>query len=592
MANSSLNLTSLDFDKLKGDFKTFLKSQDTFKDYDFEGSNMNVLLDVMSYNTFMNAWYLNMIGSEMFIDSAQKRDSIVSHAKELNYVPQSMKSSEAKINLQFTTVGLSGSLVVPSGTIFTGSNANGTYNFVTTYNATYTSSNSTYYANNVELFEGSPTTESFIVDYTIENQRFILSNKNIDLNSLKINVIENNGASNTIYSKAETLFGLTSNSTIFFVQAAENNKYEVLFGDGYFGKVPQNGAVVTASYRICHGPEADGVSSFTLAQDLGLVNAGQVIVSNLTVTANSTSGANAESQDSIRFRAPRWFATQQRGVANDDYKQLILGKFGTYIQDINVFGGEEVEPKQYGCVVVSIKPYGSTALPNFLKSQIEAWMVDKSQMRLMMIDPEYLFLRIDTTVQYDKTLTSLYSTDIENLVMQSMTTFSSTNLEKFDSDFRYSRFVNAIDDTDISIISNDTEIFVTKRISPLLNYPSSYTFTYNNECNTVETPSITSSAFTFIVEGVSYPLSFIKDDGNGKLIVYTFINNTPTTLGTIGSIDYTTGTVKIDSLLVGDYDKYISIYMKPLYRDIISKKSNIILIEPVDMNITVTDVKK
>ena len=270
-ANSSLNLTSLDFDGIKKNFVTFLKSQDTFKDYDFSGSNMNVLLDVMSYNTYLNAFYLNMVASEMFLDSAQKLDSVVSHAKELNYVPQSYHSSSANVNIVFETIGLSGKLSIPQGTIFSGSNSNGAFYFVTNYTANYSSSNNTYYANNVEIYEGSITNQSFAVDYSIDNQRFILSNPNIDLDSLTVYVLEDNGSSNTLFTSVDTLYGLNQHSNVYFIQAAQNNLYEMVFGDGLFGRKPQNGAIVSVNYRICAGPSADGVSKFQLSQNLDTI---------------------------------------------------------------------------------------------------------------------------------------------------------------------------------------------------------------------------------------------------------------------------------------------------------------------------------
>lgn len=606
-ANSSLNLTSLDFDTLKNNFKTFLKSQDQFKDYNFDGSNINVLLDVMSYNTFLNSFYLNMVASEMFLDSAQKFDSVVSHAKELNYVPQSYSSSEANVNIIFETSGITnGKLTIPKNdTVFTGTNSNGSFTFVTDTTYTFTSSNNTYYANGIVLYEGSYTQDSFVVDYTVDNQRFIISNENIDTNSLTINVIEDNGISNNLFTHAETLFGLGNTSNIYFIQGSGEGKYEILFGDGNFGRKPQNGAVIRAKYRVSSGPVADGITSFELSSTLDEINNGTVNVTTLTTVANSSGGSIPETIENIRFRAPRWYATQQRGVSNEDYKSLILAEFGTYIQDIAVFGGQEITPKQYGAVVVSIKPYNATALTDYLKSLIVTFMVDKSQMRLLMVDPNYLYLKVDSEVQYDKTKTDLYINGVENAVLQKILDYSFNNLEKFNNDFRYSNFVSTIDNAEQSIISNNTKVHIIKKLSPLLNYATTYSFSFNNAANIElsnpavgyvkntafsDEPVLTSTPFTYVNNGIEYSSAYIRDDNLGNLVVYTYQNSIFTILNNnIGTIDYETGEVTINGLLTSYYNQYIYIMLEPKNKDIIVNKNTILLIDSRDITIDMVD---
>jgi hypothetical protein len=601
-ANSSLNLTSLDFDTLKSNLVTFLKSQDIFKDYDFTGSNMNVLLDVMSYNTYLNSFYLNMVASEMFLDSAQKYDSVISHAKELNYVPQSSKSSEAIVDVVFETVGLNGKLTIPQGTVFSGINSNGSFYFITNYTATYTSANNTYYANNIEIFEGSTTSQAFTTDYTIENQRFILQNSNIDLNSLTVNVVEDNGYSNTLFTKVDSLYGLNNQSNVYFIQASQNNLYELVFGDGVYGRKPQNGAIINANYRIAKGKVADGVSKFQVSQELDSVNGGVVNVTSVTTVANSSSGASSETIEDIRFRAPRWYAAQQRGVSNDDYKSLIYSEFGSYIQDINVFGGQEIEPKKYGSVVVCIKPIGGTIIPNYLKNEITNYMLDKSQMKIIMQDPDYIYLSVNSDVYYNPTQTTLYANDIKNLVLQNIINYSSNYLEHFNSNFRYSRFASSIDGSEPSIISNQTEVLLEKRLYPLLNYTTAISFSYDNSAD-VETknpsigytnykpfgdePVVTSSSFTYVdVNGISYPLCYIRDDNTGVLVVYKDVNGIFTVINNnLGTIDYDTGVINISKFTTSYYDQYISIYMAPKNKDVMVSKTKILLIDPNDVNI-------
>jgi hypothetical protein len=220
MANSSLTLSSIDFDTLKENFKEFLKTQSVFKDYDFDGSNINVLLDVMSYNSFLNAFYLNMVASEMFLDSAQKYDSVISHAKELNYVPRSARSSASEVEITLNTIGINGKLTIPKGAKFTGFNSNGNFTFTTDEPKVYVSGNSTFTVSNLQIYEGDYFNDSYIIDYDIENQQFLISNKDIDTNSLTVNVVENNGATNTAFNRSDTLFGLNDKSNVFFLQGS------------------------------------------------------------------------------------------------------------------------------------------------------------------------------------------------------------------------------------------------------------------------------------------------------------------------------------------------------------------------------------
>ena len=599
MANTSLDLTSLDFDTLKENFKKYLKEQSVLKDYDFDGSNLNVLLDVMSYNTYLNSFYLNMIASEMFLDSSQRLDSVISHAKELNYVPKSKRSSKAFVNFTITCDGISGSFNIPKKTTFYGSNANGFYVFATAENNTYLSPNSNFTVANLAIYDGFYHTETFIVDWSVENQRFLLPHSDVDTSSLEVIVTEDNV--NTTFTKAETLFGLTNTSNVFFIQAAQNNQYEIVFGDAFLGRKPKNGATVYADYRVCLGPEADGITKFDLAPDLGPINGGTAVTSSVT-SAGSSLGAPAEDIETIRFRAPRYFATQQRAVSSDDYSSLILSNFGGDIDDVIVYGGQELEPKQYGRVVVSLKPAGSTIAPNYLKSEIINYMQDFIALpnRVIISDPDYFYISVNTSIQYDKSKTNKLPPDIKSIATSAMLTFSQNHIEKFGNDFRYSRFVSHIDDSDTSITSNDTDIRIIKRLSPLLNYPTSYVIDFNNMPERegyyngvafVDERVLVSSEFTYATtDGTQYPLSYMQDDGTGNIVVYALIDNVITAVNTsIGTIDYSTGRVTIKELLTASYDNYISLYMTPQNKDIIAKQNMILILEASDITANVIE---
>ena len=311
MANSSLTLSSIDFDTLKTNFKEFLKTQSVFKDFDYEGSNINTLLDVMSYNSYLNSFYLNMAASEMFLDSAQQYDSIVSHAKELNYIPRSATSSSANVTLTMETSGITGAMSVPKGTRFSGTNSNGVFVYTTNEAQSITSGNTTYTLSDLTIKEGDYLSDTYVVDGDIERQQFLINTVDVDTSSITVHLIENNGASNTEYTKKETLFGLGSDSKVFFVQASQNNLYEIVFGDGTFGKKPTNGSTVLINYRVSTGADADGINIFTLLDDLGPTNSGVVSSYQLTVNQNSGGGSAQEDAESIRFAAPRYFATNE-----------------------------------------------------------------------------------------------------------------------------------------------------------------------------------------------------------------------------------------------------------------------------------------
>lgn len=611
MANSSLILTSLDFDTLKQNFKTYLSSQSVFQDYNFDASNISVLLDVMSYNSYLNSFYLNMVASEMFLDSAQKYDSVVSHAKELNYIPKSYSSAEAELSFTITTTGIQSPLYIKKGSMFSGVNSNGSFTFTTDSEQSFVSTNSTYSIANLQIYEGSFFTDSFFVDYTVENQRFLLSNINVDTNSISVNVIENNGLSNTTFNRAETLFGLDSSSQIYFLQGAENNKYEIIFGDGLFGKQPLNASIVSVQYRVTSGTDALGISNFTLVQDIGADNNGYISISDITVTANSSGAANQESIDSIKFSAPRYFATQQRAVASDDYASLVLSNFGGVISDVNVYGGQELPTKLYGRVVLCLKPAGSLIAPNYVKDEITNYLLNYISLptRVLITDPDYLYIDVSSVVQYNTSATTKLSVDIQNAVRTAIKQFSTTNLEVFNNDFRYSKFVYAIDNADPSITSNSTEINISKRLTPTLNYPTSYVLNFNNATEMemaspgynpstssrfYDEPVITSSAFTYVgSDGNSVDFCYYRDDNFGILVIYKVINNVFTIVqDNAGTIDYNTGLININNLTTSYYNNYISIYMTPMNKDIVVSQDKILLIDFADVDISAIPTQK
>lgn len=610
--NSTLTLSFLDFDTLKDNFKSFLKSQDKFKDYNYDGSNMSVLLDVMSYNSYLNSFYLNMVASEMFLDSAQLYDSVISHAKELNYLPASVRSSSAKLNLTLETTALDGIMTIPKGTKFRGYNSNGSYTFTTNTNITTTSSNDTFTFANLQIFEGVYYQDSYIVDYDNERQEFILTTEGSDINSIVVNVTEDDISKD--YKVKQNLFGLNSNSEIYFVQPTRNNLYEIKFGDGLFGKKPKHGSLVTINYRVGTGNLADGISEFTLSDDLGVYNLGKVNGDTIEIVEASSGGAAQEDISSIKFAAPRYFATQQRAVSSDDYSSLVFSQFSNEVSDVNVYGGQEVVPKQYGRVMLAIKPSVGVIASQYLKDSIYNYLQEYIALpnRIVIEDPDYFYCSVISKVQYDQAIATKSPSELQSDCISSIVTYSKNNLEIFGKDLRYSKLVKQIDDSDASITSNDTEIRIVKKLTPAIGTDTSYNIQTGNEIyynstvyvsNTVhesyhtssydlhsEHTSILSSRFTYNSnDGKTYPLSFIEEDQKGNLVVFVTVADQLIKNDIIGNVDYATGEINIENINVADYTGSINLYIKTDTKDILSKQNKILIIDPADVIVDVIE---
>lgn len=605
MANSSIVLSNLDFDSLKNNLKQYLQTQSVFRDYDFEASNINVLLDVLSYNTYLNSFYLNMVSSEMFLDTAQKYDSVISHSKELNYLPKSTKSSVATINLTINSDNLDGVLTVPKGSRFTGINANGSFIFTTRESVSVTSSNSTYVANSINLYEGDYFNDTYVVDYNVENQQFVLSNENVDLDSISVNVISNSGANNTPFYRSENLLGLGSESEIYFIQPSFNNLYEVYFGNDIFGKRPLNGSIVQIQYRVASGNASNGVSKFTLVSDLGPINNGNINRSSTVTVSNSAGGASKESIDSIKFSAPRYFATQQRAVSSNDYAALVLSKFSGEIADVNVYGGQELEPKLYGRVAISIKPTVGEVAPDYLKNAVNNYLLDYISLpnRVIVTNPDIFYCNIQSTVQLNTTKTLKSINEVKSLVTEGIVDFGETNLNKFNNDFRYSRFVTYIDNLYENISSNDTQVRLSKRIMPVIGERTSFNIKFNNELEARRTLCsgylhnsvvLTTNKFSYIREDNTIVDEVqIKDNGAGVLQLYKVSGNVLTVVSdNIGSIDYVTGEVSVNQITIADYSDDILFLVNTKNKDIIASKNMILLITGQDTTVGVIEILK
>jgi hypothetical protein len=600
MANNSISLVSLDFDTIKYDLTTYLKNQSQFADYDFTGSNMSVLLDILSYNTYLNSFYINMAVNEMFLDSAQLQSSVVSLAKTLNYTPRSYKSSRNTVSCQFPQGSLS-SLTIPAGTRFAAQNGSGNYTFVTRQSSVLYPSGGYFTINNLMVYEGKYLTDTFVVDNTVQNQRFILSNQQIDTDSLNIIVSENNGANVTTFAAASSLLGLDSTSAVYFIQATQNNYYEIVFGDGVFGRIPLNNATVFANYMNTTGTDADGSTNFNL------VDVVAAAPNSITTATTSYSGANAESIESIRYNAPRSYQTQERAVTVNDYKQLILQNYSD-IKNVHVYGGETLTGSvNFGTTFIVPATYSGYNLTLSEQADIQNFLLKRNVLGItpQLVNPTYLYLEIYSTVKYDPNQTTLSSAGIQAAVSSTIVSYNSTTLQNFDTEFRLSDFMTAITSTDTSISSNQTYAIMKKIISPQLNSPESILVPFSNA---IKPGSFFSSVF--LSGGVEYSYT----DYNPNVSNFTFtqsvsgltINNTTnvaylqttnlsgqTTYIESGTIDYLNGIVSLAQINITDFigNSGVIFYASPSHENVMAFNNDIIEIDVVaGINITTETV--
>ena len=483
-ANSQMSLVGLDFDTIKTNLKTFLKSQDTLKDYNFEGSGLSVLLDVLAYNTQYNSFYLNMVANEMFMDTALQRSSVISHAKLLNYVPSSYTAPSAYVDVIVSNVTAS-SLTLPAYTNFLSESINGVnYNFVTSNTITVntnTSSNTVTFTN-VELKQGIPTTFSYSVNSTDNpNYIFEIPDSTVDTNTIRVVVQESSSNSYfETYSKSSSFLNLNSDSKVYFVQESLNGNYEIIFGNGILGKKLKDGNIVRISYITTQGNSGAGANNFVMMDN---------IVGFTTVTVNGKiaayQGSGKETLDSIKFQAPKSFAAQNRGVTKNDYISLIKqNNVGVSFDAVNVWGGEENNPPVYGQVFICFKPTGAYTLTETQKEKLINDVIKPISVVTVepkIVDPDYTFIKINTNVIYDPAKTNLLPSQLEQIVKTAISNFGTFTLNTFNSTFMASELTAEIKAAHPSIVTSELSIQLQKKFYPNLTTPTTYNFYFGTE---------------------------------------------------------------------------------------------------------------
>jgi hypothetical protein len=521
MANS-LRVTELDFDTIKQNLKTYLQSQTEFTDYDFEGSGLSILLDILAYNTHYNAFYANMALNEMFIDSAVKKESVVSLSKLLNYTPRSIRSSSAKINLLVEGVsGAPSTLLIDRFTAFTSTINGSSYTFYNLEPATIIPVGGEYSYDGLDVYEGTYISNKFTVGATPgPSEKFIIPNINVDTTTIRVTVQDvASGSTSTVYTQFDgDITEITEESKVYYLEQNTNNQYQIYFGDGVLGYKLTTGNTVTIEYLVTVGTDAnvsDKVSqSFSIS---GSLTGGSYTGVTVTTQTKSTSGQEAETIDEIRFNAPKAASAQNRLVSKYDYESFLKRNYN-YIDAVSIWGGEDNDPPQYGKVFISVLPKTAQYLTTTRKNTI---LTDIKKKRVMAITPEFIdpdvfYMCFTTAVKYNPNTTNEGSADIETAVLAAVNSYFNTNLGSFGDDFSLSKLTAAIDDSKTSILGNTTEVTIEKRLTPTLEVGLSNKIKIANK---IEEHSVSSTKFYFNSLGTLYPARIrdIADDATVSL---------------------------------------------------------------------------
>lgn len=556
---SNLRIAELDFDTIKQNLKTYLQSQSEFTDYDFEGSGLAVLLDILAYNTHYNAYLANMLVNEMFLDSAVKRSSAVSIAKHLNYTPRSVRGSRAIIDITVNNPsGSPTSLTLPRFTSFSSSINGSNYNFLNIEPVVIEPSSGIYFFNNVEVVQGVPLSYAYTVSTVGPSAKYEIPNVGVDTSTLKVSVqTSSSNVSTEVYTLATDLTSLSNTSPVYFLEETPFGTYNIFFGDNVFSKQLTAGNIVNIEYLVSEG-ESTNVSSFatqSFSSDTNIGSSTSVVVATVS---NASGGASRETIESIKFNAPRYNRTNNRAVTIEDFKTIILSNV-TQVEAVNAWGGEDNIPPSYGKVYISLKPYAGTTLSPTLKDYIINDLLKPRQIATItteIVDPDYTYIKLNVAIIFDKNLTSKTSTTLYNNARTVITNYFSNNLQKFNKNFYHSQLIELINNIDPAIVSTFIGVNVQKRFTPILNTNNSFLSASSFKFfNPILPGSINSTRF-YINNNNVVTLSYLKDtpntmppDSAGAGSINLYNSNTDELISTLGTINYNTGEIGINNLL-------------------------------------------
>lgn len=589
--SKKIQTTELDFDAIKQSLKTYLQGQAEFSDYNFEGSGMSILLDVLAYNTHYNSLYLNLALNEAFIDTASKRASVVSKAKELGYTPKSAKCSTAVVNITVIdeSIAAPSYLEIPAYSVLNCTIDSKTYNFYTTQSYIAYKDSSQYFFENVTIKEG--TLFQYSYEYS-ENGSYIIPNSNVDTSTLTVTVQENALSSETVvFTNSDTIIDIDGNSNVYFLKENYDGYYELEFGNGDIGKQLEVGNYITIRYLISSLDTANGIGSFSFN------NFSNSFVS--TVDA-SFGGTSQEDIESIRWNAPRYFTTQNRCVTANDYRNIIKALYD--VKDVNVWGGETMTPPQYGKVFISVVPKTTPVLTedeqNYILNNIIA---PRKSLTITpeFVDPTYINIEIAVKYFYDPALTTRSAGEISTIVLQTIEDYNQKNLNTFSGIFKYSRLTSDIDNSEPSITSNSMTIKLHRALTPIYGVDSSYTVELGNAVKNSHTFEEAVISTGFYIKDNSN-VCFIEDNppisgsiGTLRMFYRDSLNN-KTYIGDVGTIDYSKGLINIKNITITSlYGNEFKLIIIPEINDVVSNKNQFVQIDISNVSIIPTiDTRK
>ena len=585
---SFTQFTNLDFNTLRAQIKDYLRSNSNFTDFDFEGSNFSILIDTLAYNSYITSYNTNMAVNESFIDSATLRENVVSLARNIGYVPRSKKSAVARVSFNVNTSATSAlSVKLNAGLVALGNVQGGNFIFSIPEDITVTpNSNKLASFNNIEIYEGTYLTKSFEVISSQTNQRFILPNSNIDTSSIRVQ-IEENGTS-LPYTAYANIFDVNSESRLFLVQEIEDEKYQILFGDGVLGKKPGNGAIITVSYIVTNGENGNGAANFNFSGTL-TSNTGATIVdgiSLLTTIQSSENGDSIESIDNIKYLAPRVYASQYRAVTPNDYTSLIPFLYPN-IDSVSAYGGEELDPPQFGKVFITVKPkngeFLTAAAKDSIKNDLKKYTV--AGIKQEFLDLMYLYVEFKTTVSYDSGFIS-DQLNLQSRIISAIETYAkSADINSFGGRLKYSKLLSQIDKVDTGITSNITTLVIRRNMIPLYNQLATYEVCYGNKFHAdLEGFNIRSSAFRIEdVDGDVYLTDLPNSDQLTGVVRFFTMNNGVITYinNNAGVVDYVKGEVDLFPLNIvsTSLSNRVEIEATPESNDIVAKENLYIVLD-------------
>jgi hypothetical protein len=576
------DFTNLDFDQIRASIKDYLRANSTFTDFDFEGSNFSILIDVLAYNSYLTAYNTNMVANEAFLDSATIRENVVSLARNIGFVPLSRRAAKANISFIVTNINSQvKTATLKAGVVCTGNLDNTSYIFSIPEDITVGVSNQEAIFSDIDIYEGTYLTKTFTVDTSQPNQKYIIPNPYVDTSTIRVNV--NDGGTIEQYNVVDNIVGINSTSQIFLIQEVSDEKYELFFGDGIFGKKLSNTNRIDASYIVTNGPAGNGASNFTFSGSIK-DNTDAVISATVGVIVTNTASQNGDiiqSTESVRYYAPRLYAAQNRAVTAGDYEALLPSIYPN-IESVTAYGGEELTPPQYGKVFIAAKPKNSDYLSQATKDSI---LNSLKKYSVAGIKPEFvdinvLYVELDTTFYYNASFIGSVS-NLTTQVTNSLTSYAnSTDLNKFGGRFKYSKALRIIDATNTAITSNITKVKIRRNIGTILDEPTNYYVCFENRFHVdLEGYNIRSSGF--YVNGVS-DIVYISDVPNsdmstGRLFLFSIKGDVVTVKSNnIGTIDYVNGILNIDNINVSSTLKpnnIIEVEATPYSNDIVAKKS-------------------